>query len=106
MVEFRPVPAGDQKAFQRTLQYAFSPDRGPTVDVSDDDWPPTLSEPRGVYDEDELGSVCKLYTLSGRVRGTENEVGGLGATRCGVYPVGSRRSPPLTESVGLLPQSP
>lgn len=79
MIEYRSIPDADEETFRQTLQYAFSPDRGPTRSASDDDWPPTLGEPRGMYAADDLVSVCKLYTLPGRVRGTEAEIGGIGA---------------------------
>lgn len=79
MTDFRPVPETDRETVERTLQYAFSPDSGPTIDELDDDWPPTLYDQRGVYDDGELRSVCRLYTIPARVRGTETSVGGLGA---------------------------
>lgn len=79
MADFRPVPETDRETVERTLQYAFSPDSGPIVEESDDDWPPTLYDQRGVYDGGELRSVCRLYTIPARVRGTETSVGGLGA---------------------------
>jgi len=78
MVETRGVPAADREQFEWALRYAFAPSRGPGLSVSDDDWPPTSYEPRGVYDGGTLCSTSKLYTLPGRVRGRTTVVGGVG----------------------------
>ncbi|EMA19239.1 GNAT family N-acetyltransferase [Haloarcula argentinensis] len=79
MSEFRPVPVADREACQRILQYAFAPSRGPVIPDSDDDWPPSLFDQRGLYDGDTLRAVCKLYFLDTTVRGAATTVGGLGA---------------------------
>ncbi|MFY4813022.1 GNAT family N-acetyltransferase [Haloarcula sp. AONF1] len=79
MSEFRPVPATDREACQRILQYAFTPSKGPVMPDSDGDWPPSLFDQRGLYDDDTLRAVCKLYFLDTTVRGAATTVGGLGA---------------------------
>lgn len=104
MVSVRTVPATDREQFDRILRYAFAPQRGPTdgddrdgrggdsdttgdstaVDSattggdSDDDWPPSLWEPRGVYDDDTLCSTAKLYTPPATIRGRETSVAAIG----------------------------
>ncbi|MDS0220639.1 GNAT family N-acetyltransferase [Haloarcula sp. S1AR25-5A] len=79
MSEFRPVPATDRDACQRILQYAFVPERGPVTPDPDGDWPPSLFDQRGLYDDGTLRAVCKLYSLDTTVRGAATTVGGLGA---------------------------
>ncbi|ERH11349.1 MAG: putative acetyltransferase involved in intracellular survival related acetyltransferase [halophilic archaeon J07HB67] len=74
----RDVPATDREQFEWALQYAFSPSRGPGSTESSGDWPPALYTPRAVYDAGRLCATSKLYTLPGRVRGTETTVGGVG----------------------------
>ncbi|MFU1780181.1 enhanced intracellular survival protein Eis [Haloarcula japonica] len=79
MSDFRPVPATDREACQRILQYAFTPETGPVEPDLDGDWPPSLFDQRGLYDDDTLRAVCKLYFLDTSVRGAATTVGGLGA---------------------------
>ena len=79
MAEFRPVPVTDRRRYREILRYAFSPERGPVTDQPDPDWPPTLFDPRGLYDGDELLCTCKLYYFDARLRGEFQEIGGLGA---------------------------
>ncbi|KAA9396784.1 GNAT family N-acetyltransferase [Haloarcula sp. CBA1130] len=79
MTELRPVPTTDREACQRMLQYAFAPERGPVLSETDDDWPPSLFDQRGLYDGDSLRAVCKLYYHDTTVRGEAVTVGGLGA---------------------------
>ncbi|EMA33693.1 GNAT family N-acetyltransferase [Haloarcula japonica] len=79
MSEFRPVPTTDREACQRILQYAFAPSKGPVAPDSDGDWPPSLFDQRGLYEDDTLRAVCKLYFLDTTVRGAATTVGGLGA---------------------------
>ena len=79
MSELRPVPATDREARQRILQYAFAPETGPVTPDPDSDWPPSLFDQRGLYDDDSLRAVCKLYYLDTTVRNEAATVGGLGA---------------------------
>ncbi|EMA11534.1 Predicted acetyltransferase [Haloarcula vallismortis] len=79
MSELRPVPVTDCEACQRILQYAFTPETGPVTPDSDGDWPPSLFDQRGLYHDDSLRAVCKLYYLDTTVRGAATTVGGLGA---------------------------
>jgi len=79
MSDFRPVPATDREAYQRILQYAFAPETGPELPDLDRDWPPSLFDPRGLYDGESLRAVCKLYYLDTTIRGADATIGGLGA---------------------------
>ena len=79
MSELRPVPVTDREACQRILQYAFAPETGPVTPDPDSDWPPSLFDQRGLYDDDSLRAVCKLYYLDTTVRNEAATVGGLGA---------------------------
>lgn len=79
MAEFRPVPATDREDCQRILQYAFAPERGPETPEPDGEWPPSLFDQRGLYDDGALRAVCKLYVLDTTVRGASATIGGLGA---------------------------
>lgn len=79
MVEFRPVPEADRQTLRRMLRYAFAPEYGPVTDEPSGDWPPTLFEQRGLYDDGALVGSCKLYSLEARVRAAFATVGGLGA---------------------------
>jgi len=76
---FRPVPESDRAEVRRILRYAFAPERGPVTDDPDGEWPPTLFDQRGLYDDGDLVSVCKLYSPAARVRGAFRRIGGLGA---------------------------
>jgi predicted acetyltransferase len=91
MATYRPVAATDRDRFEEILQHAFAIEQGPSrdkqADVDDsapeywndsDEWPPTLSEPRGIFEGDRLVSVCKLYYLDAYLHDDFVTVGGLG----------------------------
>jgi len=97
MASYGPVTAADRQRFEEILQHAFAIEQGPDHDEpadrdesadageppddsggGGDEWPPTLSEPRGVFDGDRLVSVCKLYHLDAFLHGGFVTIGGLG----------------------------
>lgn len=78
MPDVRPVSETDREEWRRLTQYGFRPTEGPGVEPPAE-WPPTLGEPWGVYDGDELCSVCARYELPARLGETATAVGGLGA---------------------------
>lgn len=89
MAEYQPVDAADRERFRAIHRHAFEPERGPLQaasagatgeddEESEDEWPPALGEPRGVFEGDELASVCVRYTFEATVRGEWTEIGGLG----------------------------
>jgi predicted acetyltransferase len=85
MAEYRPVTGEHRARYHAILQQAFDPESGPAPsyaeeepEVDPDEWPPDLSEPRGLFDDGELVSTCKLYYLDATVRGDWTEIGGLG----------------------------
>ncbi|GAB3688579.1 GNAT family N-acetyltransferase [Salinarchaeum chitinilyticum] len=81
MTEYRPISDERRERYHAILQQAFDLESGPapTYEADEpDEWPPDLSDPRGVVDDGELRSVCKLYYLDATVRGEWTEIGGLG----------------------------
>lgn len=91
MATYRPVTAADRDRFEEILQHGFAIEQGPGRDErtdadssgpeywnDSDEWPPTLSEPRGVFDGDRLVSVCRLYYLDAYLHDGFVTVGGLG----------------------------
>jgi len=95
MTEYRPVTAEHRERFAEILQHAFAIEQGPEYagqdeedgdgstddgeSADDDGWPPTLSEPRGVFDDDgRLVSVCKRYHLDAYLHDEYVTIGGLG----------------------------
>lgn len=79
MATLRSVPESDRTRLRQILRYAFAPQQGPVSEPGEDDWPPTLFEQRGLYDDGELVSTCKRYSLSAWVREGVESIGGLGA---------------------------
>lgn len=79
MRSFRPVSEADRLRYREILQYAFAPERGPTLEESDGPWPPELFDPCGLYDNGQLRSTCKLYDLEAQIRDGYERIGGLGA---------------------------
>lgn len=79
MCEFRPVPSEDRHRLAEILRYAFSPQAGPVQESDSGEWPPTLFDQRGLYEDGQLVSSCKLYYLDAFFRGSVQEIGGLGA---------------------------
>jgi len=93
MAEYRPVTDSHRARYHAIMQQAFDPESGPELtyaegdaDEDPEDWPPDLSDPRGLFvkgtpdgaDGTEIVSTCKLYTLDATVRGEWTEIGGLG----------------------------
>jgi len=96
MPKYGPVTAEHRERFQDILQHAFALESGPErdeettdpagndgdgddADEADDEWPPALSSPRGVFDDDgRLVSVCKRYHLDASLHDGYVTIGGLG----------------------------
>lgn len=79
MPEYRPISTDRRAEFDAVLRQAFAAERGPGSDPPDEnDWPPELSDPRGLFADDELVTVCKLYHLEATIRGEWTRIGGLG----------------------------
>lgn len=87
MTEYRPVTDAHRSRYRAIAQQAFDAESGPLRSEGDepesaggdDPWPPDLSDPRGVFVDDELVSICKLYSLDATIRGEWTAVGGLGS---------------------------
>jgi predicted acetyltransferase len=83
MPDFRPVPDDDVGAFRSMVSYAFTPARGPTDPeaVDEDDLPEPWQVGRryGLYDGDDLLTVCKHVDFDVRVRGDTHPMHGLSA---------------------------
>ena len=80
MTTFRRVPQTDRRRYSEILRYAFSPQQGPLeADAADDEWPPELFDPYGLYEDGALRSTCKLYSLDARLGEGYEPIGGLGA---------------------------
>lgn len=87
MVEFRPVESDQAEDYWAILQHAFEIEDGPAhgddagddpPDVGQDEWPPELYDPRGLFVDGGLVSVCKLYYLDAYLEDGFTTVGGLG----------------------------
>lgn len=105
MTRFGPVSADKRETYQTILSQAFSLSDGRRTDSADrdsadDEWPPTLFGPRGVFDGDELVSVCKKYTLDARLHGEFVSVGGIGGVA--TPPEHRRQGHVRTLAAGLL----
>ena len=83
MPDFRPVPDDDVGAFRSMVSYAFTPTRGPTdpEDVDEDEFPEPWQVGRryGLYDGDDLLTVCKHVDFDVHVRGDTHPMHGLSA---------------------------
>ncbi|WP_436901364.1 GNAT family N-acetyltransferase [Halovenus halobia] len=80
MTTFRRVSASDRRRYNEILRYAFAPEQGPLQDDSGNQtWPPEVTDPYGLYENDELRSTCKLYDLTAWLRTGYEQIGGLGA---------------------------
>jgi predicted acetyltransferase len=81
MPDFRPVPDEDTADFRALVQYAFRPQSGPFDPEEADEEPDASKIGRryGVYDGDDLVSVCKHVDFSVRVRGDYHDMHGLSA---------------------------
>ena len=88
---YRPIPDDREDEFSAILRYAFSPERGPFDPEEFDEPPPPArpGEPRGLFDGDDLLSVCKHHFFDARVRGTDLTLAGLSAV--GTPPENRRR---------------
>ncbi|AGN00762.1 hypothetical protein L593_04055 [Salinarchaeum sp. Harcht-Bsk1] len=85
MADYRPVTDDRRARYHAIMQQAFDAESGPAPSYADgdadedpEDWPPDLSDPRGLVADDEVVSTCKLYYLDATVRGEWTEIGGLG----------------------------
>lgn len=77
-MDYRPVP-GDSSDLRRFLSYAFRPEAGPP-DLDEEPPPPaTVGEARGLYDGDDLLTVCKHHWFTARVAGRTHALAGLSA---------------------------
>ena len=77
MTEYGPVRDGDETAFWRLVNYAFSPSEGP-FDPDDVAAPNDVGDPRSLYDGDELVAGCRHYDLSVDLREHAVDTGGIG----------------------------
>ncbi|PSQ58935.1 GNAT family N-acetyltransferase [Halobacteriales archaeon SW_7_71_33] len=77
MTEYGPVRDGDETAFWRLVNYAFSPSEGP-FDPDDAAAPNDVGDPRTLYDGDELVAGCRHYDLSVDLREDAVDTGGIG----------------------------
>ena len=90
MADYRPITDDHRARYHAIMQQAFDAESGPApsyaagdADEDPEDWPPDLSDPRGlVVEHEETGaevvSTCKLYYLDATVRGEWTQIGGLG----------------------------
>lgn len=78
MPDFRPIPQSRSEEVQEILQYAFMPEHGPDPDAYTLSWPSELFDLYGLFDGDELVSVCKLHYLETTIRGESTTMGGIG----------------------------
>ena len=105
-MDYRPIPAPHDDAFDATISYAFSPERGPDPDRDYPD-PPESFRPRALYDvddtdrasdaaerptADDMTAVCGYYEFGARIRGGTRELAGIAAVA----------SPPETRRRGLV----
>ena len=81
MVEYRPLPDSALDAYRTALSYAFNPTGDRFDPEEDEELPPTMQvgERRGLFDGDELVSVCAHHFFNSRVRGGWHSMGGLSA---------------------------
>ena len=80
MTTFRRVSEPDRRRYNEILRYAFVPEQGPLEeDPGNQEWPPQVADPYGLYENDELRSTCKLYDLTAWLRTGYEQIGGLGA---------------------------
>lgn len=66
--EFRELDADHRVAFQEMIDYAFDVTRGPTSYESPGDTPDLGGRKFGVFENDDLRSVCTYYDFTARVR--------------------------------------
>lgn len=78
MPVYRPLPDDYDDEFDALLRYAFSIEDGPVPDDYERDRP-ELGERRGLFDGDDLLSVCRHYFFTARVRGEWSDLAGLSA---------------------------
>jgi len=80
-LEYRPLPDDRVEEFAATLRYAFRPEAGP---FDPERWggptpPDRPGERRGLFDGDDLLSVCRHYFWDGSVRDRSMTIAGLSA---------------------------
>ena len=107
-MDYRPVPAAHDDAFDAAVSYAFSPERGPDPDREYPD-PPESFRPRALYDvgdgdgdcttdgeeevtANDMTAVCGYYEFAARIRGGTRELAGIAAVA----------SPPEARRRGLV----
>ncbi|MEF8851676.1 MAG: GNAT family N-acetyltransferase [Haloarculaceae archaeon] len=73
---FRPVGPGHHDEFRRVVDYAFEPAAGPQ---DHDDEFDRIADPFGLFDGDDLLSVCAHYGFDARLRGEWVPMAGLAA---------------------------
>ena len=81
MVDYRPLPDSALDTFQSYLSYAFNPTGDPYDPAEEDELPPpaTVGDRRGLFDGEDLRSVCVHHYFDTRVRGSWHDVAGLSA---------------------------
>jgi predicted acetyltransferase len=81
MADFRPVPDSDLATFRSLVSYAFRPETGPVDDADPDDLPAPLAvgDRYGLYDGDDLLTVCKHIEFRTHLRGDVHDLHGLSA---------------------------
>lgn len=77
-MDYRPVPH-DAADYRRFLSYAFRPEAGPPDLDEEPARPATVGEGRGLYDGDELLTVCRHFWFTTRVAGAGHPMAGLSA---------------------------
>lgn len=78
---YRPIPDGRGEEVAAILRYAFNPESGP---FDPERWggpsaTHRASEPRGLFDGDDLLTVCRHYFFDSRVRGAAVTLAGVAA---------------------------
>lgn len=81
MVEYRALPDSALDRYRAYLAYAFNPtgDRFDPEDAEELPPPATVGDRRGLFDGEELVSVCAHYDFDTRVRGRRLSMGGISA---------------------------
>lgn len=77
-MDYRPV-SHETADYRRFLSYAFRPTAGPPDLDEEPPVPATVGEGRGLFDRDELLTVCRHYWFTARVAGTTHPMAGLSA---------------------------
>jgi len=78
-MDYRPLPDDREDEFRAFVTYAFRPESGPHDPNEEIPDPATLGDPYGVFDGDELLSVCRHYWFTTHLRGATHPMAGLSA---------------------------